>query len=246
MGLVGTEADASQMWGELDAASQYPDQFTSAPTLPISTTAPEATGSSITTSVSTTQGSSTASAGSDSNAAGGGLSTGAIAGIAVACGVVGLALIGLGIWFCLRRRRSSDKVRDVNYGSDAGNNVMMAEKDMPGITESSPHSTYADDGGRLHDRHPVAMPHEQAGFVPYSDGAPAAGALQRSQSDLPLQSEASNSRNRSPSPAVTSRYAHLVEEGMTEDEIRRLEEEERQLDAAIQEAGERRSAKPSS
>ncbi|KAK7992544.1 hypothetical protein PG988_001338 [Apiospora saccharicola] len=35
-----------------------------------------------------------------------------------------------------------------------------------------------------------------------------------------------------------SRYAHLIEEGMTEDEIRRLEDEERQLDAAIEDAGE--------
>lgn len=34
-----------------------------------------------------------------------------------------------------------------------------------------------------------------------------------------------------------SRYAHLIEEGMTEDEIRRLEDEERQLDAAIEDAG---------
>lgn len=34
-----------------------------------------------------------------------------------------------------------------------------------------------------------------------------------------------------------SRYAHLIEEGMTQDEIRRLEEEERQLDAAIENAG---------
>ncbi|KAI0489661.1 hypothetical protein F4859DRAFT_161092 [Xylaria cf. heliscus] len=41
----------------------------------------------------------------------------------------------------------------------------------------------------------------------------------------------------SPTPVIASRYAHLVEEGMTDDEIRRLEEEERQLDAAIEHAG---------
>ncbi|KAK8131296.1 hypothetical protein PG984_007734 [Apiospora sp. TS-2023a] len=35
-----------------------------------------------------------------------------------------------------------------------------------------------------------------------------------------------------------SRYAHLIEEGMTEEEIWRLEDEERQLDAAIEDAGE--------
>ncbi|KAI1817775.1 hypothetical protein GGS20DRAFT_454827 [Poronia punctata] len=38
-------------------------------------------------------------------------------------------------------------------------------------------------------------------------------------------------------PTVKTPYAHLVEEGMTPDEIRRLEEEERQLDAAIENAG---------
>ncbi|KAI0459599.1 hypothetical protein F5B21DRAFT_249694 [Xylaria acuta] len=42
-----------------------------------------------------------------------------------------------------------------------------------------------------------------------------------------------------PTPVIMSRYAHLVEEGMTDDEIRRLEEEERQLDAAIEHAGRR-------
>ncbi|KAI1347398.1 hypothetical protein F5Y01DRAFT_247029 [Xylaria sp. FL0043] len=42
-----------------------------------------------------------------------------------------------------------------------------------------------------------------------------------------------------PTSLIASRYAHLVEEGMTEDEIRRLEEEERQLDAAIEHAGRR-------
>ncbi|CAJ2512835.1 Uu.00g009540.m01.CDS01 [Anthostomella pinea] len=36
---------------------------------------------------------------------------------------------------------------------------------------------------------------------------------------------------------LNSRYAHLVEEGMTEDEIRQLEAEERHLDAAIEDAG---------
>ena len=42
-----------------------------------------------------------------------------------------------------------------------------------------------------------------------------------------------------PTSVIASRYAHLVEEGMTEEEIRRLEEEERQLDAAIENAGRR-------
>lgn len=43
---------------------------------------------------------------------------------------------------------------------------------------------------------------------------------------------------RSGTPSgISGQYAHLVEEGMTDDEIRRLEEEERALDEAIEQAG---------
>ena len=45
---------------------------------------------------------------------------------------------------------------------------------------------------------------------------------------------------QSSTPPATSRYAHLVEEGMTDAEIRRLEEEERHLDEAIEDAGRHR------
>ena len=43
-------------------------------------------------------------------------------------------------------------------------------------------------------------------------------------------------RSNTPS-GISGQYAHLVEEGMTDDEIRRLEEEERVLDEAIEQAG---------
>lgn len=45
----------------------------------------------------------------------------------------------------------------------------------------------------------------------------------------------SHARSNTPS-GISGRYAHLVEEGMTEDEIQRLEEEERALDEAIEQA----------
>lgn len=47
---------------------------------------------------------------------------------------------------------------------------------------------------------------------------------------------AGHGRPTTPS-GISGQYAHLVEEGMTEDEIRRLEEEERVLDEAIEQAG---------
>lgn len=63
----------------------------------------------------------------------------------------------------------------------------------------------------------------------HDGGAASAG----SQTSLP----ASLPGPRSPTPPISSRYAHLVEEGMTDEEIRRLEEEERALDVAIEDAG---------
>lgn len=45
-----------------------------------------------------------------------------------------------------------------------------------------------------------------------------------------------HARSTTPS-GISGQYAHLVEEGMTDDEIRRLEEEERALDEAIEQAG---------
>jgi hypothetical protein len=76
------------------------------------------------------------------------------------------------------------------------------------------------------------------GYPPYSDrvGTPSgsqAGAM-NSQTSLP---DALGRGDACPTPPISTRYAHLVEEGMTDDEIRRLEEEERVLDAAIEDAG---------
>ncbi|KAK6083049.1 hypothetical protein SCUP234_03877 [Seiridium cupressi] len=193
-----------------------------------------------------------------------GLSTGAIAGIAVACGVVGLALIGAAIWFCIRRRRTSRHAaltRNNGYNSDGVGMGIMADKEMPHVTDS-PHSTYAADRGQLHDPSEISRgsmtgagvgagaglingaahtPHGgEDSYPPYSDHTPTprasraigegAGAMD-SQTSLPVGGA------RSPTPPISGRYAHLVEEGMTDDEIRRLEAEERALDMAIEDAG---------
>lgn len=56
------------------------------------------------------------------------------------------------------------------------------------------------------------------------------------------QTDPASSSTRSletPPPPVNPRYAHLVEDGMTDEQIRQMEEEERHLDAAIQHAGHR-------
>ncbi|EAQ90845.1 predicted protein [Chaetomium globosum CBS 148.51] len=88
-------------------------------------------------------------------------------------------------------------------------------------------------------------------FTPYSDrpsvGGTAATAAGTPSLRAPSLAQTDEVRVSVPSPipgratprGLTTPYAHLVEEGMTEDEIRRLEDEERQLDAAIEQAGRR-------
>jgi hypothetical protein len=228
---------------------------------------------------------------------GGGLSTGAIIGIGVGCGVAGLALIALLVWFLLHRRRQSATMNTLaSYDTDRHRpeNLITAEKEASAGVDGSPHSPYSDDGviagpanGSLyegsmnqpgavipaaaaaavapHRLHPQQQqqqyhqqqqqqhqlppqqsptPPEQArSYTPYSDrpsghlGSPSTHTASVVHSD-----DASRVNMSSPIPGratphgVSAQYAHLVEEGMTEPELRRLEEEERQLDAAIEQA----------
>ncbi|KAI1761537.1 hypothetical protein GGR53DRAFT_22481 [Hypoxylon sp. FL1150] len=183
-------------------------------------------------------------AASQSSSGGGGLSTGAIAGIAVGCVIAGLLIIGFLAWFCFFRRRGSrQRVRGTDFAADSGTHAMMPDKEAVAMSQSSPHSAFADDGGRLHDpqRRSAAPGGDGASSAPYSDRArstspPAGGAALPTAVHNHSQTDVANT-SRPPSPPFNSRYAHLIEEGMTEDEIRRLEEEERHLDAAIEDAG---------
>ncbi|KAL2213972.1 hypothetical protein CC79DRAFT_1352730 [Sarocladium strictum] len=173
---------------------------------------------------------------------GGGLSTGAIAGIAVAGAVVFLGLIGgLVFWMLRRRRRNKDRG---HYNQPTNSTTFMGgDKDIHQVTES-PHSTFSNDqhvplsslagagtsrdvGGPSghHDLHD-----DDGDYAPYRDddrGAQGSAAGQRSD-------------GAGTPHGVSRSVAHLVEDGMTEDEIRRLEEEERQLDDAIQRHGRSR------
>ncbi|RYP33103.1 hypothetical protein DL767_004888 [Monosporascus sp. MG133] len=196
-----------------------------------------------------------------------GLSTGAIVGIAVGIGVGLLAVAGLSVWFCLRRRQSGRplaRAREVGYGSDSGAIAMMPEKEAAGLTESSSHPVYDHPSAPVahpvaHHAPPVAHHDDPTAaadsYAPYSDHAVAPGTAVTTPTPTSLNEpspvlheqqqqgpggETGAARQHQQQP-VTSRYAHLVEEGMTEEEIRRLEEEERQLDAAIEQAGHRHS-----
>lgn len=84
----------------------------------------------------------------------------------------------------------------------------------------SPLSTQGGDSGSTH--------HTEENNT--SEEAPSAHAS-------PEMRPAGFARARSTTPSgISGRYAHLIEDGMTDDEIRRLEEEERALDEAIEQA----------
>ncbi|KAM7197615.1 hypothetical protein V8F20_006505 [Naviculisporaceae sp. PSN 640] len=222
-----------------------------------------------------------------------GLATGAIIGIAVACGILGLLLILGGIWFLIRRRNK--RAGNAHLGSPGGpygkqrsrTDDLIAEKEASaGGADPSPHSPYSDDGvvlvpsaghtstgtyqnGGVAMGTPAAAPmlpqqipqlphppnphHQQAGpYATYSDrgsisgvgGSPsthAASITHSTHDDITRAGMGSPTAGgrATPHSSLSPQYAHLVEEGMTEDEIRRLEDEERQLDAEIERAGRR-------
>lgn len=164
---------------------------------------------------------------------GGGLSTGAIAGIAVGVGVLALVVLGAVIFFCMRRRRRRQSAEKDSYDQQAKMSYMAAGKEASGNTADSPMSPYRDD------QFPPQQQQQQQHYVPPRVPVPATTA-ERSNS---WGTDGANARSPTPgSGAATPQHGvsrHLVEEGMSADEIRRLEEEERQLDDEIQRAGKR-------
>lgn len=232
-------------------------------TVPLETSA-QPTASTITTSAATTTAAATATASASPGSGSTGLSIGAIAGIAVGCAVVGLALIGTAVWFlCFRRRHESHTALHQNTGyiSDDMGPGVVNDKELPQITDS-PHSAYAPDRS-LHDPHEVsrnsmgvtgvgagvgagtglmdgaghAAHGAEVPYTPYSDHTPPPpGVIGTDRGPTSSQTSLPAGGTSSPTP-ISTRYAHLVEEGMTDDEIRRLEEEERALDMAIEDHG---------
>lgn len=97
-------------------------------------------------------------------------------------------------------------------------------------TARSPSSLYSNP---LEEMQPIspesARENDGAAGVGGAAGAGVSGGASSSQ-------PSGHGRSNTPS-GIAQQYAHLVEEGMTDDEIRRLEEEERALDEAIEQAG---------
>ncbi|KAI0117735.1 hypothetical protein GGR51DRAFT_265568 [Nemania sp. FL0031] len=169
-----------------------------------------------------------------------GLSRAGVIGIAVGVSVGGLLIAGALLWlFWLRRRRSKNSPRHAmaGYDSDTDAHAIVTDKEIPALLETpAPGSAYGGEGRPSTDHYapysdrpiasPVPTPQRHRAASPDAAEAPTT-----SQTDLTWSREA---QTPTPVPAIASRYAHLIEEGMTEEDVRRVEEEERQLDAAIE------------
>lgn len=189
----------------------------------------ESTTSSSSSATATLSPSSTAGAEESSGGGGGGgggLSTGATAGIAVGAVIGGLLIIGALVWFFLRRRRRSKKAGD-EYVTQQ---TYAVDKETHGRATDSPNSPYSDENHIQ----PVALGSldRDRGIAP----TPPPGGVPRSS--IGSHDRAAHSDAQTPQ-GMSSNVAHLVEDGMTVDEIRRLEEEERQLDDEIERAARR-------
>ncbi|KAI9171348.1 Proline-rich receptor-like protein kinase PERK1 [Paramyrothecium foliicola] len=171
-----------------------------------------------------------------------GLSTGVIAGIAVGAAAFFILLITAIFLLYRRRHRKRQADEQAGYDSQQGATVYFADKETSRLPETPP-TPYSEDGGhRLplnessgvveqDQRHSSTRDMSDSNnttFVPYKNPEPAT-----SRTDLAM-------RNGTITPlGVSATIAHLVEDGMTEADLRRLEEEERQLDDAIAQARRR-------
>jgi hypothetical protein len=175
-----------------------------------------------------------------------GLSRGAIAGIAVAAVLIGLALLASLIFCLVRRRRREQRLADSplspggggGYGSRATPDL-IAQKEAHATVgvEVAPHSPYSDDGvmaAHAAGLRPGSARQEEVPFTGYGNRS---SVSRRSGGDDGGSLAGSQGGRVTPGRATPTAVRHLVEEGMTEDEIRRLEEEERELDQAIEQAG---------
>ncbi|KAG8164606.1 hypothetical protein KVR01_004881 [Diaporthe batatas] len=113
---------------------------------------------------------------------------------------------------------------------DGADLVQQEHSNRDSVTARSPSSIYSTNP--LDEAQPISPESAR------EDGGTAAGGGVGGGSSGGASAHGPPGHGRSATPSgISGQYAHLVEEGMTDDEIRRLEEEERALDEAIEQAG---------
>lgn len=127
-------------------------------------------------------------------------------------------------------RASSQLDRSLSpYRDGAGPAPQQEQHADDSATARSPSSLYSNP---LDELQPISP--ESARDIDGAVGGGGGGGAGAGGDGVSSSQPPGNGRSNTPS-GIAQQYAHLVEEGMTEDEIRRLEEEERALDAAIAE-----------
>lgn len=164
----------------------------------------------------------------------GGLSTGAVVGIAVGVVVAALLAAALCLFFFLRRRR---------------NKTAVAAREDQTRAEQEKLSSFPKDGGGgggANASDAAIAPYRDEHILAGTGSGNARGLDEHDEHAVPLQQQphgsldgesGSRAAEQTPHGGVSR---HLVEDGMTAAEIRRLEEEEAHLDSEIQRAGGRR------
>ncbi|KJZ72596.1 hypothetical protein HIM_07955 [Hirsutella minnesotensis 3608] len=157
---------------------------------------------------------------------GSGLSSGAIAGIVVGV-VLGLFLLVGGLVWLLFRRRRRTRQEKTDAAAQQASKASMDDGDLAAAKQApdSPQSPYPDEVPPLPQNGAVSG--ATTGSSPHGTNHPPGYAARHLTG--------AKTRAQAPAGGVTSSVGYLVEDGMTDEEIRRLEEEERQLDAEIRE-----------
>lgn len=248
----GTAATLIQNQTYFDPTAVQSESVTSISGSPISRIPSAATSSSAESAPLATVGSSGGQSTHPSSPSG--LSTGAVAGIAVAAALIGLALLAALIFCLIRRRRGRNghalaahqKTDNLSAGGyhHRATPELIAQKDanagVVGVEQVSPHSPYSDDGA-MSGLPRVSMQQHQGGTAARQEEMPLAGSYadnnRPASGTREVGGDGESLGGSQTGRATPTAVRHLVEEGMTEDEIRRLEEEERELDQAIEQAG---------
>ncbi|OAA82590.1 hypothetical protein LEL_02135 [Akanthomyces lecanii RCEF 1005] len=162
----------------------------------------------------------------------GGLNTGAVVGIAVGVVVAALLAAALCLFFFLRRRR---------------NKTALAAREDQTRAEQEKLSSFPKDGGGggANASDAAIAPYRDEHILAGTGSGNARGLDEHDEHAVPLQQPHGGLEGESGSRAAEQTphggvSRHLVEDGMTAAEIRRLEEEEAHLDSEIQRAGGRR------
>ncbi|KAI0391574.1 hypothetical protein F5Y17DRAFT_401190 [Xylariaceae sp. FL0594] len=126
------------------------------------------------------------------------------------------------------------------HGHDQDPEVYAPYSDRPSTPTPKPPQPLQNEHQQHEYDYEYGLDNQKARMPAHTSPLSVANSRSKSQTESGMKTAAGPAATTTTTTTTTTTsYAHLVEEGMTAEEIRRLEEEERQLDAAIESAGRR-------